>query len=231
MSVLFMVPCEITEDGLSTISPAAMSTIHRLKHYVTERARTSRRFLSRCNLDFAISDIEIIEIQDAIQPQIKEMIQWLKSGHEVGVMSESGMPGIADPGQLFAQAAHEHGFRVQPLVGPSSLFLALAASGLNGQSFAFQGYLPIKEPLLKKRLQNLNSSAQKGQTQIFIEAPYRNKRLFNFLLKYLDKNLRLTVATDVSGKEESIVTLKVSQWNGSSQKVKDKIPTIFLVGK
>lgn len=226
-----MVPCEITEDGLDTISPSAISTIGRLKHYVTERARTSRRFLSRCNLDFPISDIEIIEIQEPLQPQIDEMIQWLKDGHDVGVMSESGMPGIADPGQLFAQAAHEHGIRVQPLVGPSSLFLALAASGLNGQSFAFQGYLPIKEPLLKKRLQNLNGLAQKGQTQIFIEAPYRNKRLFNFLLKYLDKNLRLTVATDLSGKEESITTSKINQWNGSSNKVRDKIPTIFLVGK
>jgi len=226
-----MVPCEITEDGIQTISPAAITVIHRLKYYVTERARTSRRFLSRCNLEFPISDIEIIEIQEPLQPKINEMLAWLQAGKEVGVMSESGMPGIADPGQLFAQAAHDHGFRVQPLVGPSSLFLALAASGLNGQSFAFQGYLPIKEPQLKKRLQNLNSAAQKGQTQIFIEAPYRNKRLFNFLLKYLDKTLRLTIATDVSGTEERIKTLKVSQWSGSSIKVRDKIPTIFLVGK
>ena len=152
-------------------------------------------------------------------------------GHNVGLLSEAGMPGIADPGSKLISKIHQSGYTVIPHVGPSSIFLSLAASGLNGQHFCFQGYLPIKENEFKNKLNQLISLVEKfDQTQIFIETPYRNDRMFQFICRLTPKHIKLCVAIDLSGKNEHIKTLSIGQWQDSKLKI-GKIPCIFLLGK
>jgi len=155
----------------------------------------------------------------------------LNNASDVGLMSESGYPGIADPGGGIVLTAHENNISVIPLVGPSSIFLALAASGLNGQSFGFSGYVPQKEPLRAEVLKKaVNEILKSGTTQIFIETPYRNQTIFADILKLGDNKLKLCVALDVTGKDESIITKSVEKWKVNSIEL-PKVPAIFLIGK
>lgn len=197
---------------------------------MVERARTTRRFIKLTNPPYAISDLEIIEIEKDGDSHLPEVKKHMLSGKSIGLISESGMPAIADPGSEIVALAHRLGCTVKPLIGPSSIFLALAASGLNGQSFSFQGYLPIKEAELKAKLKSLESQTLKvNQTHIFIETPYRNNRLIHSLLKYLSGTIKLCVAADITGPNESIQTRTIAQWKSSNLKL-EKIPTIFLIG-
>jgi 16S rRNA (cytidine1402-2'-O)-methyltransferase len=226
---LYLFPIEITEDGMSTILTYNISLIHDIKHYIVERARTARRFISRTSPPHPISDIEVIEI-DEQGDNIRQCISWLKSGYDVGVMSESGMPGIADPGQKVVAAAHKEGIKVIPLVGPNSIMLALSASGMSGQNFAFNGYLPIKENELRPVLKQLeNQILKRKQTQIFIETPYRNDRLLNNLINQLNPNIKLCIAKDITGVEEIILTKTIDQWKKEKISI-GKWPTIFIIG-
>ncbi len=228
---LFLVPTWISDEKINTIPEQTLLIIRELKFYVAERAKTARRFLKHCHLPFPIQEIEMVEM-DKHGDQLSDStwLEWIKAGHDVGIISESGMPGIADPGKKYVIEAHRNEVRVIPLTGPSSIFLALAASGLNGQSFVFHGYLPIKDHELKPRLQKLAKSAEKNQSQIFIEAPYRNKRLLSNLVKYLPDYLKLTIAMDVSGNSEYIKTKSIKAWKSNLPEL-DKIPCIFLIGK
>lgn len=231
MAKLYMVPSVISEGQENEIPPATLEVIHNLKFYIAERARTARRFLILCQLPFPIQEIEIVEMdkRDPIAGQ-DEVLRWLKEGYDVGVISESGMPGVADPGRNFANLAHQNNFEVVPLTGPSSILLALSASGLNGQNFCFHGYLPIKDHELKSKFKELQKQMAKGQTQIFIETPYRNARMFEQIIKSFDSSSYLCLATDITGEKQSIKTRQIKMWKGSKPNF-DKIPTVFLLSK
>ena len=227
---ILLIPTVISEDTLIQIPKGTITSIHETTHFVVERSRTARRFIKTTNPPYEISSLNIIEIDQDGLDYINTAMSWLQQGHNVGVISESGMPGIADPGSDLVIKAHSKGIKVKPLVGPSSIFLSLAAIGLNGQNFCFNGYLPIKENELKSKLKQLESLIQKTrQTQIFIETPYRNDRMLKFLVKNLNPNIKLCVAKDITGDEESITTRRVSDWKNLDFQI-GKIPTIFLIG-
>lgn len=216
---------------MDTIPQESIKAIHDTRHYIVERARSARRFIKLTNPPYAISELEIMEIPKEGSEHLSLLKTWSDKGYNVGVLSESGMPGIADPGSIITRYAHEHGIRVKSFAGPSSISMSLAASGLNGQSFAFNGYLPIKEVQLSSELKRLESLIFRyKQTQIFIETPYRNDKLFKMLISKLNNKLMLCVARDITGPEEIIECRSVHEW----KKLKDysigKFPCIFLIG-
>ena len=163
---------------------------------------------------------------------LHSFLHQLKDNIDIGVLSEAGCPGIADPGNLAVQYAHQHAIPVKPLVGPSSILLALIASGLNGQNFAFNGYLPNKGPELIKKLKSLETLAVKyNQTQIFMEAPYRNEFILTHCIKSLSPSLKLCVACDINASTEYIKTQTIRDWKGTDWKQFHKRPAVFLIGK
>lgn len=229
-SKLFLIPTFISENQLDSIAPRTIRVIHSTKHYIVERARTARRFIKQTHPPYEISELEIIEFSKENQDSESQVIAWLKSGISVGVISESGMPGIADPGQTMSLLAHQNDITVESLVGPSSLSLALCASGLNGQNFAFKGYLPIKENELKASLKAIQSTILKTkQTQLFIETPYRNNRLIKAILNSMNSELLFCIAMDITGESEFIKTKTIGEWKESIPEI-GKAPCIFLLG-
>ena len=228
-----MVPCPITEDGLSSLSQEAIAVLHSLTHFVVERARTARRFIKSTNHPLPIAELQIFEL-DKNDPSkdLHTFLTQLKNGVNIGVLSEAGCPGIADPGNLAVQFAHQYSIPVRPLVGPSSILLALIASGLNGQNFAFNGYLPNKGPELAKKLKSLELHALKNnQTQMFMEAPYRNEFILSHCVKHLSPNLKLCIACDINAPTEYIKTRAIKDWKGTDWKSFHKRPAVFLIGK
>ncbi|NNE27451.1 MAG: SAM-dependent methyltransferase [Saprospiraceae bacterium] len=196
-----------------------------------ERLRTSRRYLRACGYPRPIDTVELVEIVEKDNSAESTALNWLEQGNNVGLMSESGMPGVADPGSKVVKMAHKAGIQVMPLVGPSSIFMALAASGLNGQNFQFHGYLPIKENDLRKKLKQLESESIKyNKTQIFIETPYRNNRMLSFCKNVLDKASTLGVALDITGSNEKIIVKTLQDWKKYPNEL-EKLPAIFMIGK
>src|SRR5690606_9756832 len=194
-----------------------------------EDVRTARRFLSSLKVYESVGPLSFERLdKDTAYDDLPALFQPAFDGHPLGVLSESGCPGIADPGALAARFAHEHEIEVIPLVGPSSLLLALMASGLNGQHFAFHGYLPIHKAEVARVLPVLEKeSRSRSQTQIFIETPYRNNGLCESLLKHLSPETRLCIAVDITGTGESIHTRTVADWR-KSPPVLPKLPAVFL---
>lgn len=226
---LYLIPVPIADDTLPVIPSQVTEVLKSLDHFIVEDVRTARRFLSSLKIYSSIEALhfEVIN-KDTKASELAALLKPLNDNINVGVLSESGCPGIADPGALAAKYAHQHNITVVPLVGPSSLLLALMASGLNGQQFAFHGYLPVegKEAAIKiKELER--ESKVKNQTQIFIETPYRNTSLFDHLIKNLLPETLLTVAIDLTGKNESIQTKKVVQWKNHKE-AWPKTPAVFL---
>ena len=173
----------------------------------------------------------MVEIDDKNNNAESIAISWLKEGKNVGLMSESGMPGVADPGNKIVRMAHKERLKVMPMVGPSSIFMALAASGMNGQNFQFHGYLPINENELQKKLKHLETESRKyNKTQLFIETPYRNKRMLGFCIKALDNSTLLGVALDITGEEENIIVQPIQDWKKQNIEL-PKQPAIFMIGK
>ena len=228
-----MMPCPIVEDRLSSLSKEAVERLHDLTYFVVERARTARRFIKSTGHPVAISELQIFEL-DKNDPTsgLNDFLHHLNDGIDVGVLSEAGCPGIADPGNLAVQYAHAHSIKVTPLVGPSSILLALIASGLNGQNFAFNGYLPNKGPELSKKLKALEQHMiSSNQTQMFMEAPYRNEFILDHCLKVLSPHTKLCLACDINAETEFIRTKTVKAWKGTDWKVFHKRPAVFLIGK
>lgn len=204
--------------------------IHSLNNFVVERARTARRFISQTKPPYSISDLTILELDKQNENISEEILALFRTKVSFGLISESGMPAIADPGAKIVALAHKHGYEVKPLVGPSSLFLALAASGMNGQNFCFNGYLPIKDGELSSVLKDLEKKViQQKQTQIFIETPYRNNRLVRAILKVINPQLNLCIAIDITGSQENITTKSIKEWKKKTPAL-EKTPTIFLLG-
>jgi 16S rRNA (cytidine1402-2'-O)-methyltransferase len=211
------------------ITPQAREILPTLQHFLVEDARTARRYLSRLKIFEAIEPLSFDVLdKDTDRRSLPALLAPALSGIPMGILSESGCPGVADPGAMAVHFAHEHNIPVVPLVGPSSILLALMASGLNGQRFAFQGYLPIAATEAAKSIHAFEKeSSQKGQTQIFIETPYRTNALFQLLTKTLRDSTLLCLALDITGESEEIRTLPVRQWK-TLKKVLPKAPAVFL---
>ncbi len=229
---IYIIPISISENTLAHITPVVISHIHRIKHYAVERARTARRFISSTNPPYKLEEVRLVEIgKHQNQNDQKQIWAWLDQGYDLGIMSESGMPGIADPGQEVIKQAHEKGIHVIPLTGPSSILLALGASGMNGQNFRFAGYLPIKENEVIQKLKELEKrTLSTGESQIFIETPYRNDRLMTLLTKHINDKIRLCISADITGKSEYIKTKTIKSWKSEKEEI-GKRPCIFILGR
>jgi len=228
---LFLIPIVLGEDSLEVIPRYVVEKIHDLRHFIAERAKTARRFIKTTQPPYPISDLTVMEL-DKRQPDqgIREFLQPLLEGKDVGLMSEAGCPGVADPGAEVVKMAHSEGIEVVPLVGPSSLLLALMGSGMNGQSFAFQGYLSAKRPELSKDLKKMEQlSARFRQTQIFIETPYRNNAFVETALSSLSPRTRFCIACDLTLDSEYIVTKTIGEWKKMKLPDLHKRPTVFLI--
>ena len=232
---IYMIPCPISDerDVWDVLPKANLDVMNSLDYFIVENIRSARRFLSRAGVARRIEELEFVELNEhtTSSGDVERMLKPVLEGRSAGVISEAGVPGVADPGADIVALAHRKGVRVVPLVGPSSILMSVMASGLNGQSFAFVGYLPIKDGERLKRLKELERRAlQERQAQLFIEAPYRNVKLFETMLKTLQPNIRLTVATDITSPEEFILTLEVAEWRKRGVPDMAKRPTIFLLG-
>jgi 16S rRNA (cytidine1402-2'-O)-methyltransferase len=228
---LYLIPNTIADNTqVSVIPPQVVTVLPSIQFFLAEDIRTARRYLSSLKVYTSIEDLhfEVLDKKTS-SAQLDQLLAPLKAGKNVGVLSESGCPGVADPGALAVAYAHKHGIRVVPLVGPSSLLLALMASGLNGQRFAFHGYLPIDAKERAHAIKELEKeSKQKNQTQLFIETPYRNQAVWNDLLKSLHDNTLLTLAYDITGQAERIQTRAVREWKKEVVTL-DKLPCVFLL--
>jgi 16S rRNA (cytidine1402-2'-O)-methyltransferase len=213
------------------LPPATRQLACRLNRFIAENARSARAELKRIGHPLPLRELAIEQLPEApTTADIERLLAPLAAGHDLGLMSEAGCPAVADPGALLVRRAHELGLPVKPLVGPSSLLLALMASGLDGQRFAFHGYLPAREPERSRRILELEGeSRRQRQTQIFIETPYRNRALFAALLQTCRPTTRLCLATDLSLAAESIATRRVADWKTAAAPDVDKRPTVFLL--
>lgn len=204
-----------------------------LDYFIVENIRSARRFLSKSGLARPIDELEFRELNEhtVAGREVEELVAPILAGRSAGVISEAGVPGVADPGALAVEACHRHGVRVVPLVGPSSIILALMASGLNGQSFAFNGYLPVKPPERAQAIRRFERRARaEGQAQLFIEAPYRNAKLLEQLLQVLAPATKLSVALDITASDQWIATRSVEEWRRSRLPEMQRRPAIFIIG-
>lgn len=231
-TALYLIPVEISEQSAEYAIPAGnMQIVNELRVFIVENLRTARRALRRWNRSFPIDECTFYELNDHTPAQeIPSYLDALRRGESVGVMSEAGCPAVADPGADVVAIAQSEGLKVVPLVGPSSIILSLMASGFNGQGFAFNGYLPVRDEERTRALKDLEERCRRlGQTQIFIETPYRNNRLIASLAATLRPDTLICVACDISDPDkESIVTLPAAKWKHNKTDY-DKRPAIFLM--
>ena len=230
---LFLIPAPLGDDATHTIPQYVVDILHRLDIFIAERAKTARRFIKETNPSKPFSELTFYEIAKHTPPEERaRFLEDAERGKDIGLLSEAGCPGVADPGAFVVQTAHQRGIEVVPLVGPSSILLGLMASGLNGQNFCFHGYLPPRRPELDKELKFLEQRVFKhGQTQIFIETPYRNKSLIETAVNTLSPDMLFCIAADLTLPTEYVRTLAIRDWR--KQQVPDlhKHPAVFLVGK
>lgn len=228
---LLMIPTVIAENTQETsISAGAKNAITECDYFFVENVRTARRYISSLRLGLTIEDLtfEILDKKTSFEDCF-ELIQPLIEGKTAGVISESGCPGVADPGAKLVHMAHQFGIQVVPYVGPSSILMALMASGFNGQSFTFHGYLPIDKKARQQSIRSLEKeSFEKNRTQIFMDTPYRNEQLLRDIIKTARKDTFLCVAKDITGKNEHIMTKPVSKWKVGDMTL-HKSPVIFLI--
>ncbi len=232
MTKLYLIPCPLGPDSLQTLPEMVGTHIRELEVFIVERAKTARHFIKAMEPRLPISELEIFELDKHDSQTAHQAFQAaFKTGKDIGVLSEAGCPGVADPGALVVKYAHQKGMQVVPLVGPSSILLALMASGLNGQNFAFRGYLPAKRPELANALKRIEATAKKqGQTQLFIEAPYRNRGILEAAFQQLAPNTHFCIAADLTLPTEYIKTQTIKEWKKAELPNLHKRPAIFLIG-
>ena len=227
---LFLIPTVIAENTEAKTIPAqVIDALAEIQHFLAEDVRTARRFLSSLKIYKSIEALSFAKLdKDTDVKELATFFDPIFNGFHLGVLSESGCPGVADPGALAVKFAHQHNIQVIPLTGPSSIILSLMASGLNGQKFCFHGYLPIDSKEASKAIRELEKeSRNKHQTQIFIETPYRNNALFQNLIKNLDNETQVSVAIDLTGESENTLTKTVKQWKAQTFEL-PKMPAVFL---
>lgn len=231
MALVYLIPAPLQEDALTALPAYILAAIKDCSVLFVENERTTRRYLKKWDKQIVIEDFEWHVMGKENTHYLTQFQKQLKTNRNIGIISEAGCPGIADPGQLLIEAAHRAGATVKPLVGPSSILLALMASGLNGQQFQFHGYLPIEQGKKIKKIRQLEDLIrQNGSAQIFIETPYRNNQLLETLLNHCQPTSRLCIAADLTAPTEWIHTDDIKAWK---QKKIDlhKRPAIFLLGK
>lgn len=229
---LYLIPVPLGPTApQDSLPPNVLATIRPLSHFVVEQAKTARAFLKAAGTEKPLQELQMAELNEHSRPDVlDQLLSPLRAGHDVGLLSEAGCPAVADPGADLVALAQKENIRVVPLIGPSSLLLALMASGLNGQRFAFQGYLPAKDLERSKTLRDLESESRKRvQTQIFIETPYRNRAMFDTILQTCQPSTRLTVATDLSLPGEFVLTRTIQQWKKQTPPEIERRPTVFLL--
>ena len=228
---LFLVPSPLGDNDPAEVIPApVLEALQIFKVFVVEEVRTARRYLSKAGLKGKIAELEFHELNEHTEQAVIEgYVKLFDEGNDVALISEAGLPAVADPGAQLVALAHRNDIQVIPFVGPSSLMLALMASGLNGQSFAFCGYIPAKTDERRSRLRTLEKvSGQLRQTQILIETPYRNDSLFADMLATLGASTRICVATNITMPDAYIKTRKVSEWKKNGLVI-GKRPCVFLI--
>ena len=226
---VILIPTVLHEEANNTILPYVIEQAKLCDAYFVENEKTARRYLKKFWREMVIDDYVWRTIHKAEDSVVAEFIQLLTQGKNIGIMSEAGCPGVADPGQKLVAAAQEKGFEVCPLVGPNSILLALMASGMNGQSFSFHGYLPIDSLEKKKAIAQLEQdSIKKSSTQIFIETPYRNNQLIKDLLQYCHPKTKICIAVDITAPTQWIKTKTVEQWKQQSVDIHKRL-AIFLM--
>lgn len=230
---VYLIPNTLGDTSPSGVLPEKVFTvIQNLDYFIVENIRNARRFIIRCGYTKSIDDIQFFELNKHTSPEdISNYLDACKEGIDMGIISEAGVPGVADPGAEIVALAHHKGIQVIPLAGPSSILMSLMASGLNGQNFCFQGYLPVKTPERIRRIGELEKIIGKhNQTQIFIETPYRNNALLDDLLRTCQPKTRLCIACDLSLDSEFIRTGSVADWKKNKPDL-HKRPCVFLLGK
>ena len=233
VSCIYLIPVTLGDCELEKVLPSYnLEIIRSLEYFVVENMRSARRFLKKCDRSIVIDDLNFAELNEHTRrEQVDALLKPAEEGHDIGVISEAGCPAVADPGADLVAVAQRKGFKVVPLVGPSSILMSLMGSGFNGQNFAFNGYLPVdREARLAKMHEMERRIRHESQTQIFIETPYRNNRLIAEMAKSLPASLLLCVASDITGGRESIISRPLSWWAKASYDY-DKIPSIFLLYK
>lgn len=233
MPTLYLIPTTLGDTSLDRILPSYNTeVISALKYFIVEDVRTARRFLKKSNPAIVIDELTFFELNQHTSPaSISDFLIPMKNGHDIGVISEAGCPAIADPGADVVAIAQSKSYKVVPLVGPSSILLALMASGFNGQSFAFNGYLPVQPSDRVKAIKRLeNRVYAENQSQLFIETPYRNMKMLEDILQSCRPETKLCVAADITLETEFIITLPVSVWKKNIPDL-NKRPCIFILYK
>ena len=230
---LYLIPTTMGDcDPMDVLPQTVKRTIDFIDHYIVENEKTARKSIKEVNPEKKQSELILFTLNK--RTEVKEHLDFIKpllEGKNVGLMSEAGCPGVADPGAVIVKLAHDKGIQVVPLVGPSSILLAMMASGMNGQSFTFHGYLPIEKDEKRASFKSLEKvSFEKNQSQIFIETPYRNNKLLEDLIQILNPETHLCIATDITLPTEYIKTKKIAAWKKETIDL-HKRPTIFIIHK
>ncbi len=228
---LYLIPTILADGEVASVIPeGTLAVIRRLDHFIVEEIRTARRFLIKAGISKPINDLTFnIFNEHSKEPDLDSYLSCTLSGHDIGLLSEAGVPCVADPGSQIVKAAHELGIRVVPLTGPSSILLAIMASGFNGQNFCFLGYLPSDKAMRLKKIKEIERTIrEKDQTQVFIETPYRNLQLFDSLVAVCHEETMLCIATGISGAEEHIESRSIGTWKKTKPEINKK-PAIFLL--
>ena len=228
-ATLYLIPVALGEDDVEAVLPGAtLEVVHRLRAFIVEDAKSARRFLKAAGYPHPLQETRFqILNEHTREPELHALLAPMLAGEECGLMSEAGCPGVADPGEALVRRALDAGIRVAPLVGPSSILLALMASGMNGQHFTFHGYLPVDKLQRARAIKALEAAAQES-TQIFIETPYRSTALFQALLEHCRADTRVCVAADLTMRSEFVSTRTVGQWKKQPPDL-DRRPVVFLI--
>ena len=229
MADIYLIPCVLAEDASQTIPNYIIDAVKKCNVIFAENERTARRFLKMMDKTIVIEAYEWFSIHKAEEEELRNFTQKIKEEKTIAIISEAGCPGVADPGQILIAAAQKLNCIIKPLVGPSSILLALMASGMNGQQFEFVGYLPIDNTDRIKRIKELEISSQKNNsTKIFIETPYRNNQLVESILKTCEGKTLFCIAVNLTAKNESVKTMQVNEWKTKKPEL-HKLPAIFLL--
>jgi len=230
--VLYLIPSYLSESNdASFIAPMVKDVLQNTSHFLVENVRTARRFISSLKLGVDISELQF-EVMDKSTDarSVEQLMKPLTNGRDLGVISEAGLPGLADPGNVAVSWAHQNNVRIIPLPGASSIQMALIGSGFNGQQFTFHGYLPIDKKERTQKIKQLEAEVNRtGYTQIFMETPFRNDQIVSAVLSTCNANTRLSIASDISGKNELIQSKTIQEWKKATPQL-HKIPTIFSLG-
>lgn len=227
--MVYLIPSILHDEGTNALPAYILSAIKKCTVLFAENERTARRFLKKLSKEIVIDDFEWYGIHKSEKEILFAFTQKLKEGRTIGIISEAGCPGIADPGQILIAAAHKMNAEVKPLVGPNSILLALMASGLNGQQFRFVGYLPVENHKRNNRIKELEAESKKsGATQIFIETPYRNNQLLESILKTCMSSTKLCIAVNLTAPNENVKMMSIENWRKSKPDI-NKQPAIFCL--